>query len=218
MEKFQTTSVVGKSLYIDAGISPANSGTGELRIYDNNNNIIIVMKEGENSKTLEWKIGHGLNQQDGSLNKGDVIEVSKNEIIVGGIIVSEEELGPFKLQFKGKNKTTNGDFSEIKEGGILVDKVNGKDFSYSNVNSLKLLYAKKNNWNLNMDSEDNNNVVIGSEISTEEKPPVYVVEGEGLHYEGSVNMTSGKEEKINRISDVNIDVMNNGFEIKSIKE
>ncbi len=226
VEKLFTEEKLGKKVNIEAGINPNNS-TDEFLVRDSTGKTLISMKKesgidyivvGDNS--------YGLKNNKSDLNEDDEISVSEDELKLNNSNILEGE-APFEITIRIKKKLTRSNDNSVVEIDDKVIPFSGdtKNYNLSGVDSFKLIYSGKGNgfdFTIDNDGGDNESVVIEGEGDIKEADVVYVIEGVGTKYEGSVQMSSESEGSgRQRVSNVNIEVLVNdkgGLEIESISE
>lgn len=226
VEKFFTEEKVGKKVNIEAGINPNNS-TDEFLVKDSSGKTLISMKkESGTDYIVVGDNSYGLKNNKSDLNEDDEIIVSEDELKLNNSNILEGE-APFEITIRIKKKLTRStDNSVVKiDDKVIPFSGDTKNYNLSGVDSFKLIYSGKGNgfdFIIENDGGDNESVVIEGEGETKEADVVYVIEGVGTKYEGSVQMSSKSEGSgRQRVSNVNIEVLVNdkgGLEIESISE
>lgn len=221
VEKFYLLPTVsGQDVYMYAGISPNNS-SDEFKVTDALDNVLISMKKeyGTNYINLGDE-SYGLKNNNEELNTNDRIEAKEDGVYLNDDLIAIGK-APFKVTIRIKNQLTTSNKSSV----VKIDNVeipfsgDTKNYNLSNVEKFEIIYSGNGNgFDFKMKEGENTDVDTGSG-AIEEKPPVYIVEGEGILNDGNVIMTSGNNNLRKRESQIEIDVLEGkGIEIKNIKE
>ncbi len=225
VEKFFTEVDAGEEVYIKAGINPNNS-SDEFKVTDKSGKALIVMKKEKGTNYMVvGDYTFGLKNKKADLNAKDEFQVVGDGVYLDSNKIIDGE-APFEVTIRIKKKlTTSNENSTVKIDGEYVSfSGDTKNYSLSNVDNFILTYSGNGNgFDFEMNNEDgNDSVVTGEGSNTKEADVVYVIEGVGTRYEGSVEMSSESEGSgRQRMSDVKIEVLvdgEEGIEIESISE